>query len=85
MQCHCACNAELNYGNMKKTTQTWIFYGNDHNEIKTIHYIKQCKRPEATSEYKEMMHLLENDTYYTTGYMTSKAWNKENQYIKVRL
>ena len=29
------------------------------------------------------MHLLENDTYYTTGYMTSKAWNKENQYIKV--
>ena len=55
MQCHCACNAELNYGNMKKTTQTWIFYGNDHNEIKTIHYNKQCKRLEATSEYKEMM------------------------------
>jgi len=79
MQCHCALNAELNYGNMN----TWIFYGNDHSGIKTIHFIKECKRPEATKEYKEMMLLLENDTYYTTGYMTSKAWNKENQYIKV--
>ena len=80
MQCLCALNAELNYGNM---TNTWIFYGNDRSGIKTIHYIKQCKRPEATSEYKEMMQLLENNTYYTTGYMTSKAWNKESQYIKI--
>ena len=30
-----------------------------------------------------MMHLLENYTYPTTGYMTSKAWNEENQYIKI--
>ena len=80
MQCHFAQTAELNYGNM---TNTWIFYGNDHSGIKTIHYIKQCKRPEATSEYKEMMHLLEINEYYTTGYMTSKAWNEENQYIKI--
>jgi hypothetical protein len=64
-------------------TNTWIFYGTNHSGIKTIHHIKQCKRPEATSEYKEMMHLLENNTYYTTGYMTSKAWNKNHQYIKV--
>ena len=80
MQCHFAQTAELNYGNM---TNTWIFYGNDHSGIKTIHYIKQCKRPEATSEYKEMMHLLEINEYYTTGYMTSKEWNKDHQYIKV--
>jgi hypothetical protein len=64
-------------------TNTWIFYGNDRNGIKTIHYIKECKKPERTSEYKEMMHLLENNTYYTTGYMTSKAWNKDHQYIKI--
>lgn len=80
MQYHFAQIAELNYGNM---TNTWIFYGNDHSGIKTIHYIKQCKRPEATSEYREMMRLLENYTYYATGYMTSKAWNKDHQYIKV--
>ena len=34
-------------------------------------------------EYKEMMFLLENSTYHVTGYMTSKKWNEENQYIKV--
>ena len=64
-------------------TNTWIFYGNDHNGIKTIHFIKECKRPQATKEYKEMMQLLENNTYHTTGYMTSKAWNKTHQYIKI--
>jgi hypothetical protein len=64
-------------------TNTWIFYGKDRNGIKTIHFIKECKKPESTKEYKEMMHLLENDTYYVTGYMTSNAWNKGNQYIKV--
>jgi hypothetical protein len=64
-------------------TKTWIFYGTDRNGIKTVHYIKQCKKPAMTSEYKEMMHWLENDTYYTTGYMTSKVWNEENQYIKI--
>jgi hypothetical protein len=73
----------LPLGQLPIMTNTWIFYGTDHSGIKTIHHIKQCKRPEATSEYKEMMHLLENNTYYTTGYMTSKAWNKDHQYIKV--
>ena len=62
---------------------TWIFYGIDRNGIKTIHSIKECKHPEATKEYKKMMFLMENSTYHTTGTMTSKAWNKENQYIKV--
>ena len=63
--------------------KTWIFYGTDRSGIKTIHHIKQCKKPEMTGEYKEMMFLLENYTYYTTGYMTSKAWNEDHQYIKV--
>ena len=62
---------------------TWIFYGTNREGIKTVHYIKQCKKPEMTGEYKEMMQLLEINEYYTTGYMTSKAWNKENQYIKM--
>ena len=68
---------------MKKTIQTWIFYGQSQDRIRTLHYIKECKRPEATKEYKQMMQLLENSTYHVTGYMTSKAWNKENQYIKI--
>jgi len=63
MQCHCALNAELNYGNMKN----WIFY----------------KKPEMTGEYKDMMRRLDFDEYYTTGYMTSQAWNKDHQYIKI--
>ena len=63
--------------------KNWIFYSTDHSGLKTIHYIKQCKRPEATSEHKEMMRLLDNNTYYTTGCMTSKAWNEDHQYIKV--
>jgi hypothetical protein len=79
MQCHCALNAELNYGNMKN----WIFYGTDRQGIKTVHYIKQCKKPEMTGEYKDMLRRLDFDEYYTTGYMTSQAWNKENQYIKI--
>jgi len=36
-----------------------------------------------TGEYKDMMRRLDFDQYYTTGYMTSQAWNKENQYIKI--
>ena len=79
MQCHFAQTAELNYGNMKN----WIFYGANHQGIKTIHYIKQCKKPEMTGEYKDMMRRLDFNEYHTTGYMTSKAWNKENQYIKI--
>ena len=37
---------------------TWIFYGTNREGIKTVHYIKQCKKPEMTGEYKEMMQLL---------------------------
>ena len=62
---------------------TWIFYGTDRDGIKTVRYIKRCKKPRLTDEYKEMMRLLENNTYYSTGYMTSKAWNKDHQYIKI--
>ena len=64
---------------------TWIFYGTDKEGIKTVHYIKQCKKPEMTSEYKNMRQRLDFDKYYTIGYMTSKAWNKDNQFIKIAL
>jgi hypothetical protein len=64
-------------------TNTWIFYGKNREGITTIHFIKECISPERTNEYKEMMYLLGDNTYHTTGYMTSKAWNKDNQYIKV--
>ena len=61
----------------------WIFYGTDKEGIKTIHYIKQCKHPWLTNEYKNMMKKLDFNEYHSTGYMTSIAWNKENQYIKI--
>ena len=64
---------------------TWIFYATDREGIKTIHYIKQCKKPEMTGEYKDMMRRLDFNECYTTGYMTSKAWNKDNQFIKIAL
>ena len=64
-------------------TNIWIFYGRDRNGIRTIHSIRQCKKPEGTKEYKEIRNLLENDTYEIVGYMNSNKWNKENQYIKV--
>jgi len=64
---------------------TWIFYGTDRDEIKTVHYIKQCKKPEMTGEYKDMIRRLDFNEYYTIGYMTSKAWNKDNQFIKIAL
>ena len=63
----------------------WIFYGTDKADIRTIHYIKSCKKPQMTSEYKYMMRLLDRGEYQTVGYMTSRAWNKENQYIKITL
>jgi hypothetical protein len=61
----------------------WIFYGTDKEGIKTIHYIKKCKNPWLTNEYKDMLLRLHLNEYNKTGYMTSKAWNKENQYIKI--
>lgn len=72
-------------GTIKKQAQTWIFYGESQDGIKTLHHIKKCKRPEATKEYKQMMLLLEDNTYHVTGYMTSNAWNKDHQYTKVIL
>ena len=68
---------------MKTTTKTWVFYGESQDGIKTIHFIKQCKKPPATKEYKKMLSLLSNNTYHTVGNMTSTRWNEENQYIKI--
>jgi hypothetical protein len=63
--------------------KNWIFYGTNRECIKTIHYIKQCKNPRMTNEHKDMMRRLDFDEYHTTGYMTSEAWNKKHQYIKI--
>lgn len=65
-------------------TNTWIFYGEDYNGIKTIYSIRQCKNPRRTKEYNEIKNLLEkNNKYEIVGCITSNSWNKQNQYIKV--
>ena len=79
MQCHCACNAELNYGNMKN----WIFYGENKNGARVVHYIKRCKKPELTKERKAMMRHLDNYIYQVVGHMTADEWNRQNTYIKM--
>ena len=61
----------------------WIFYGESQDGIKTIHFIKECKKPRLTKEYKKMLSLLRNNTYRTVGNMTGKRWNEENYHIKV--
>ena len=63
---------------------TWIFYSTDDNGIKTIQYIKDCAKPQLTKEYKETQELLWKVEVSSVGHMTSQAWNKENQYIKIR-
>ena len=40
-----------------KTKQTWVFYGgtNFDQSVKTIYFIKECKNPTRTKEYRKMM------------------------------
>ena len=78
MQCHFAQTAELNYGNMKN----WIFYGENENGARVVHYIKRCKKPVLTAERKKMMQHLDNYVYQRVGYMTADALNQSSQYIK---
>lgn len=64
--------------------RTWIFYGSpEHGSSKkTIHFVKQCKSPRLTKEYKTMMSLLEDNTYALVGHCTTKIWNEEHNIIK---
>jgi len=79
MQCHFAQTAELNYGNMKN----WIFYGENKDGARVVHYIKRCKKPELTKERKAMMQHLDNYIYQVVGHMTADEWNRQHTYIKM--
>ena len=71
------------YKHMK--TQTWVFYGSKLHSgpTKTIHFIKDCKNPGRTKEYKHMMQLLDQGEYKIIGHATSKKWNEEHSLIKI--
>jgi hypothetical protein len=68
-----------------KTKQTWVFYGgtNFKQSVKTIYFIKECKNPQRTKEYRKMMELLEDSTFKTVGHMTSTKWNEGHSLIKI--
>ena len=63
--------------------KNWVFYGENDNGARVIHFIKKCKKPELTNERKQMMQHLDNYTYQRVGYMSADAWNENNQYIKI--
>tara|TARA_R110000764_G_scaffold54034_2_gene117722 strand:+ start:393 stop:605 length:213 start_codon:yes stop_codon:yes gene_type:complete len=66
------------------TKQTWVFYGSQHGETtKTIHFIKECKNPGRTKEYKHMMELLDQGEYLIIGRTTATKWNTEHSLIKI--
>ena len=68
-----------------KTKQTWVFYGGTNFDlsVKTIYFIKECKNPTRTKEYRKMMELLEDNTFKTVGHMTSTKWNEGHSLIKI--
>ena len=65
---------------------TWIFYGSPEqgSSKKTIHFIKTCKSPDRTKEYKTMQSLLENNTYAIVGFCTAKRWNEDYKLIQFK-
>ena len=63
--------------------KNWVFYGENDNGTRVIHFIKKCKKPELTSERKQMMQHLDNYVYQRVGYMSADAWNNNNQYVKI--
>jgi len=67
------------------TKQTWVFYGGTDFDLsaKTIYFIKECKNPQRTKEYRKMMELLEDNTFKTVGHMTSTKWNEGHSLIKI--
>ena len=68
-----------------KTKQTWVFYGSklQGGPTKTIHFIKECKNPGQTKEYKHMMQLLDQGEYLIIGHTTATKWNTEHSLIKI--
>lgn len=63
--------------------KNWVFYGENDNGARVIHFIKKCKKPELTNERKQMMRHLDNYVYQRVGYISADAWNENNQYIKI--
>ena len=49
--------------------KNWIFYGENKNGARVIHYVKRCKKPVLTAERKKMMEHLDNYVYQYVGYM----------------
>mgnify|MGYP006138621225 CR=1 FL=1 len=67
------------------TKQTWVFYGSKlkFGSVKSIHFIKECKNPSKTKEYKTMMNFLTQGEYLNIGYTTATKWNTEHSLIKI--
>ena len=77
---------KMNYKDYKfMEKQTWVFYGSklQSGPTKTIHFIKECKNPGRTAEYKHMMTLLDKGEYLIIGHVTSKRWNEDHSLIKI--
>lgn len=62
--------------------KNWVFYG-INKDTTVLHAIKKCAAPERTNEYAEIRQYLDNYIYERVGYMTAKAWNSSNQYVKI--
>ena len=75
----------MNTKQFMNTKQTWVFYGGTNFDlsVKTIYFIKECKNPTRTKEYRKMMELLEDNTFKTVGHMTSTKWNEGHSLIKI--
>ena len=65
--------------------KNWVFYGENNNGSKVIHFIKRCKKPELTNERKKMMQHLENYVYQRVGYISADAWNENNELYKWKI
>ena len=65
-----------------KTKQTWVFYGGTDFK-QSIYFIKECKNPTRTKEYRKMIEFLEDGTFKTVGHMTSTKWNETHSLIKI--
>tara|TARA_B100000925_G_scaffold8999_1_gene6443 strand:+ start:232 stop:453 length:222 start_codon:yes stop_codon:yes gene_type:complete len=65
--------------------KNWVFYGENNNGSRVIHFIKRCKKPELTNERKKMMQHLENYVYQRVGYISADAWNENNELYKWKI
>jgi len=65
--------------------KNWVFYGENNNGSRVIHFIKRCKKPELTNERKKMMQHLDNYVYQRVGYISADAWNENNELYKWKI